>query len=81
MDNRELMIELFDNYEKLFTQKQIKVFKMYYFEDLTLDEIAKELSISKSAIGDSLKKTKQSLKSYEKKLNITKIKRRCKCKI
>ncbi len=78
MKTREELIELFDVYESLFTSKQKGIFKMYYFEDLTQDEIADQLKITKSAVGDSLTKTKQSLVQYEIDIKALKFKKESK---
>ncbi len=66
------IIELFDFYQNLLTDKQKKYFILHYFDDLSLNEIAKNNEVSKIAINDSLKKTVLILKSYEKKLNLHK---------
>ena len=75
MKDRELLIQLFDVYESLFTQNQKQIFKTYYFEDLTQDEIALEKGITKSAVADSLSKTRKSLLKYEADIKALKYKK------
>ncbi len=59
---------LFDYYEKLLTDKQKEYFKMSYFLDYTLQEIALEFNISRNAVFDQIKKTISLLDFYEEKL-------------
>lgn len=64
------MNDLYDIYGKLLTDKQKDVFVKYYFYDLSLQEIADEMNITKSAVLDNLEHTKNKLISYEEALNI-----------
>ena len=43
-DSREYLIELYDLYQRLLTEKQQMYFESYYFLDLSLSEIAKKFS-------------------------------------
>lgn len=63
-----LMNELYDLYGYLLTDKQKNIFEKYYFYNLSLQEIAEELLISKSAVLDNLEHTKKNLMNYENKL-------------
>ena len=40
LEKKEYYINLFDFYESLFTEKQRRCFREYYFQDLSLGEIA-----------------------------------------
>lgn len=60
--------QLFDYYESLLTPKQKQVFVLYFHEDLSYQEIADELTISKSAVYDILRRTNALLAEYENKL-------------
>jgi predicted DNA-binding protein YlxM (UPF0122 family) len=62
--------ELFVLYGKLLTTRQQEVFKMYYNFDLSLQEIADELKISKAAVSDNLKKGVLHLEHYEDVLHL-----------
>ncbi len=65
-----LMNELFDVYGELLPPKQSQIFIYYYEDNLSLSEIADNLSISRNAVYDALKKAETSLKNYEEKLHI-----------
>ncbi len=67
---REELIALFDIYGELLTNKQREYFIAYYFEDLSLGEIALDAGVSRNAIYDMLKKTEAILDNYEVKLKI-----------
>ncbi len=64
--------KLFDIYGKLLTQKQQDYFKDYYFENFTLDEIAKNDNVTKAAASKNLKTAKENLENYESILHILK---------
>lgn len=61
---------LFDIYNPLLTNRQKEVFKCYYFDDISLAEIAEINHITKQAVKDCLDKTEKLLLSYEQKLKI-----------
>ena len=61
---------LFDYYGELFTQKQKEYFTDYYFNNLTLQEIADNNSVSKNAIHKNIKDITQKLDYYESKLHL-----------
>lgn len=56
---------LFDYYEELFTEKQRDYFKNYYFENLSLGEIAESNNISRNAIFKQIKIVEKKLEEYE----------------
>ncbi len=66
MDSLE-MILLFDYYGDLLTERQRLCFDMHYNQDLSLGEIAQELSISRQAVYDNLSRTEALLKNMEEK--------------
>ncbi|MBZ4687136.1 MAG: uncharacterized protein PWQ96_379 [Clostridia bacterium] len=66
------MVWLFDFYGELLTKKQQEIFKLYYFQDLSLAEIAENYSISRQAVYDIIKRTEELLTEYEQKLNLYK---------
>ena len=70
---REYHIALFETYKELLTDKQREYFVLYYFEDLTLSEIALEKEVSRNAVFDQIKKTVSILEDYETKLKLHKI--------
>ncbi len=69
MDNFYL-IDLYDIYGELLTDKQQQYFEDYYFENLSLQEISENYNISRNAIYNSLKDVKNKLELYESKLKI-----------
>ncbi|MDD4292187.1 MAG: DNA-binding protein [Clostridia bacterium] len=62
---------LFDEYKKLLTDKQSETFDLYVNSDLSLNEIADGMSISKQAVRDSLQNTEKLLNKYEDALELT----------
>ena len=57
--------ELFDIYSNLLTSKQKEVFIDYYFNNLSLSEIAENNNISRQAVDFTLKNVLKALSSYE----------------
>lgn len=66
MDQLELIL-LFDYYGDLLTERQKMCFDLHYNQDLSLGEIARELSISRQAVYDNLSRTEALLKNMEEK--------------
>lgn len=65
MDELVYYNELFDYYGELLTEKQKEYFKFYYFDNLSLSEIAEENKVSRNAVSKTLKEVKEKLDSYE----------------
>ena len=61
------MILLFDYYGDLLTERQKLCLDMHYNQDLSLGEIAQELSISRQAVYDNLSRAEALLKNMEEK--------------
>ena len=72
IEQREELIELYDLYYKLLTNKQREYFEEYYFDDLSIGEIALNHEVSRNAVHDQLKKVIANLEDYEEKLGILK---------
>ncbi|MBQ6560642.1 MAG: DNA-binding protein [Erysipelotrichaceae bacterium] len=68
--NREYEICLFDYYGDLLTSHQKEILQEYYYEDLSMNEIAENYEISKSAVQDLIKRCLIQLNEYENKLNL-----------
>ena len=68
MDDILQLTLLYDFYGELLTEKQKQVYELHYQNDLSLTEIGEELSISRQAVRDQLKRTRKSFwimrKSY-----------------
>ena len=67
---REYHIALFDTYKELLTEKQQEYFIWYYYEDLSLKEIADFKNVSRYAVFDQIKKVINILEEYEEKLKV-----------
>ena len=63
---------LYDYYFKLLTDKQRLYFEEYYFNNLSLAEIAKRSKVSRNAVFKQIQITISKLKEYEEKLNLYK---------
>ena len=61
---------LFDYYGELFTDKQKEYFTDYYFNNLTLQEIADNNNVSRNAVHKNIKEILNKLDYYEEKLNL-----------
>jgi len=61
---------LYDFYGGLLTQKQQKVFGLYYLENLSLAEIAEEEGTTRQAVHDLLQRTEKRLAGWESKLGL-----------
>lgn len=70
MDDILQLTLLYDFYGELLTEKQKQVYEMHYHNDLSLTEIGEELSISRQAVRDQLKRTEKILLGYEEKLQL-----------
>ena len=70
LDKTEHMNDLLDWYQNLLTEKQLLCMSLYYYEDLSLAEIAEEVNTSRSAVFDLLKRTSNILIEYEDKLHL-----------
>ncbi len=70
MNNRYYYIDLFELYKNLLTPRQIEIFKLYFFDDLTLREISDNLKISRSGINKTIKNIQVKLEGYEEKLKL-----------
>ena len=70
MDDREYLVILYDYYGELFTLNQQQYFEEYYFENLSLAEIAENEGKSRNAIHKVLKGISSKLYEYEEKLKM-----------
>ena len=70
MEYQIYLTELYDYYKKLLTEKQQNYFEDYYFENLTMDEIAENNNISKNAVSKTLMDIKEKLINYEDSLQL-----------
>lgn len=65
-------ILLFDLYNGFLTDRQKDIFKMYFEQDLSVNEISKEFDVSKQSIHKTLKNILMKLEKFENKLHLKK---------
>ena len=70
MDRMIYLNTLYDIYKDLLTDKQKEYYEAYYFDNLSLSEIAENLSVSRNAVFNQLKIIEEKLIEYEEKLKI-----------
>lgn len=70
MNDRDLIIILFDYYEELLSEGQKNYFIDYYFNNLSLAEIAENFNVSRNAVSKELKLSVEKLNNYEEKLKL-----------
>ena len=68
MDKTVYLVNLYDYYSSLLTEKQREYFEDYYFKDLSLSEISENKGISRNGIYKVIKETENKLNYYEKML-------------
>jgi hypothetical protein len=61
---------LYDFYQTLLTEKQRELISSYYFDDLSLGELALQHEISRQSVFDTIKKAQQKLLDLEQKLQL-----------
>ena len=70
MEDREKIILLYDYYGELLNDKQKEYFEEYYFDNLSLAEIAENENKSRNAIHKVIKGVVSKLYEYEEKLGL-----------
>ena len=70
MEDREKIILLYDYYSELLSDKQKEYFEEYYFDNLSLAEIAENEGKSRNAIHKVIKGVILRLYEYEDKLGL-----------
>ena len=70
MESRIYLINLYDIYSELLTDKQKNYFEDYYFDNLTLEEISENYKVSRNAVHKQIKETEKKLTYYEDTLKI-----------
>lgn len=66
----EILGDLYAYYGKLLTKNQQSYFEDYYYNDLSLGEIAFNHQVSRQAVYDNLRRCRKLLINYEKKLHM-----------
>ena len=70
MEKQLYYSSLYDYYASLLTETQRAYFEEYYFNNLSLTEIASNYRVSKSAISKTLKEVMGKLEFYEQNLRL-----------
>ena len=70
MEETLYLTSLYEYYKELLTDNEKNYFEDYYYENLTMEEIADNKGVSKNAISKTLKEVKNKLNDYESKLNL-----------
>ena len=70
MESRDYIIILYDYYSELFNEKQREYFEEYYFNNLSLSEIAESLNVSRNAVHKALQSVEEKLNFFEEKLGL-----------
>ena len=70
MEERIALNFLLDFYGPLLTPHRQELLRLYCEEDLSLAEIAQQLSITRQGVSDALKKARAQLEDYEEKLGL-----------
>ena len=66
------MVALIDTYSAVLTDKQREMLELYYYEDLSLAEIAQNCGISRQGVRDSIKRGEAAILELEDKLHFAK---------
>ena len=70
MEQRDYLIILYDYYSELLNDDNKKYFEDYYFDNLSLGEIADNNDISRNAVHKHIKTCEAKLMFYEEKLSL-----------
>lgn len=70
LSKNEALGDLYAMYDALLTQGQQDYFEDYYYNDLSLGEIADNRHVSRQAVYDNLRRSAKSLEKYEDKLQL-----------
>ncbi len=62
-------LRLIEEYGVLLSSKKLEYIQMYYFDDLSLSEIADQFGISRAAVQDAIKSGMKELYEFEEKLH------------
>ena len=73
MKERIYLNNLYDIYGELLDSKKKEYFEMYYFDNLSLQEISDNLGVSRNAIFKQIKNAEAKLLFYEEKFSLKEI--------
>ena len=69
-EKRQLIIDLYDLYGLLLTDKQREYFEDYYFMDLSITEMAENYGVSRNAVFKQIHIVLEKLEEYERILKL-----------
>jgi predicted DNA-binding protein YlxM (UPF0122 family) len=72
VEDKIVLMELYDLYQNLLTDKQRGYFEAAYYDDMSITEIADEFHVSRNAVHDQLKKTTAKLNDIEDAVHLRK---------
>ena len=72
MERENNLVILYDYYGELLTDSQKQYFEDYYFNNLTLSEIADNYNVSRNAVHKQIKASEEKLYFYENTLKLYK---------
>jgi Uncharacterized protein conserved in bacteria len=70
LEKKNYIILLMDCYSTLLTSKQQLYLENYYYEDLSISEIAENYDVSRNAVFDQIKRASKTMYDYEDKLKL-----------
>jgi len=70
LDKSIRIIELYDTYQELLTEKQKIYIEYYYFDNLSISVISDNLDVSRNAVHDQIKRTVKKLEDLESNLKL-----------
>ena len=70
LEKNEILGDLYAYYGRLLTRSQQNYFEDYYYNDLSLGEIAANYHVSRQAVYDNLRRCRKLLKNYEDNLHM-----------
>jgi predicted DNA-binding protein YlxM (UPF0122 family) len=65
LQGRLRITRLFDIYGRLLTDRQQRLLRLYFHDDLSLSEIAERLAVTRQAVYDALRRSTQELERLE----------------
>ncbi|MGN1398414.1 MAG: YlxM family DNA-binding protein [Erysipelotrichaceae bacterium] len=71
MEKFDYINQLLPFYIDLLTEKQQEIVSLYYYENYSLSEIAQQLSVSRNAVYDALKKSIAAIDKYESLMHLS----------
>ena len=70
LEGRTEVVRLFDAYAGLLTERQQRILRLYYHDDLSLGEIATRAGVTRQAVFDSLRRSVSVLWLFEQRVGV-----------